>query len=433
MEQVVTTHRNTDFDALASSVCATLLYPGAVVVLPRAVNPNVRAFLSIHKDVFETLTWDEIPPDGVRRLIVVDVNQWSRLGRIRSLRGRTDMDVILWDHHLIEGDIEARWSCVRPMGATITLMIQRLAEAEIPFSPMHATLFLAGLYEDTGSLMFPSTTAEDARAAAFLLEHEADLNIVGNLLRPAYGERQKEILFNMLQGAERLFVSGYTVSVSRQAISGHVNSLSVVVHMYRQIMNVDAAFGIFTTPDDRCIVIGRSGIDALDMGAIMRNLGGGGHPGAGSALLKSVNPDSITEMLLDLVRGNGQASVRVGDLMSFPVDTIPPETPMREVAMLLREKGCTGLPVVDGDGKIQGVISRRDFRKLRKDAQLDAPVKAYMSRSVVTIDPSKSPMQAARLMVRHDIGRLPVVENERLIGIMTRSDAMTYFYDLLPT
>ncbi|CAB1077703.1 tRNA nucleotidyltransferase, A-adding (EC [Olavius algarvensis Delta 1 endosymbiont] len=41
-------------------------------------------------------------------------------------------------------------------------------------------------------------------------------------------------------------------------------------------------------------------------------------------------------------------------------------------------------------------------------------------------------MQAAQLMVKHDIGRLPVVENNRIIGIVTRSDAMLYFYDLLP-
>jgi len=41
-------------------------------------------------------------------------------------------------------------------------------------------------------------------------------------------------------------------------------------------------------------------------------------------------------------------------------------------------------------------------------------------------------MQVARLMVKHDIGRLPVVENGRIIGIVTRSDAMAYFYDLLP-
>jgi CBS domain-containing protein len=178
-------------------------------------------------------------------------------------------------------------------------------------------------------------------------------------------------------------------------------------------------------------VIGRSNVEGLNIGTLMHALGGGGHPGAGSAMLHQVNPEAVEQMLLELIRGNQQASVQVSDLMSFPVESVSAETPMRDVARLLSEKGCTGLPVVEGD-KLAGVISRRDFRKLKRESQLDAPVKAFMSRDPVTIGPGISPVAAARLMVKHDIGRLPVVEDGRVIGIVTRSDVMTYFYDLMP-
>jgi CBS domain-containing protein len=104
---------------------------------------------------------------------------------------------------------------------------------------------------------------------------------------------------------------------------------------------------------------------------------------------------------------------------------------MEDAALILRTRGITGIPVVDG-GVIVGMISRRDFRKMRRESQIKSPVKAFMSTGVLTIAPGQSPMQAAQLMVKHDIGRLPVVENGQLIGIITRSDVMRYFYDLLP-
>ncbi|MDP0947461.1 CBS domain-containing protein, partial [Klebsiella pneumoniae] len=78
---------------------------------------------------------------------------------------------------------------------------------------------------------------------------------------------------------------------------------------------------------------------------------------------------------------------------------------MEEAAKIMRIKGCTGLPVAQ-DGKLVGMISRRDFQKLRRDSQLKAPVKAFMKQPVQTIEPGKSPLQAARLMIRQDIGRL---------------------------
>lgn len=433
---LITTHKNTDFDALASSVCAGLLYPESRVVLPGTVNPNVRSFLSIHKDFFPVLTPREVKPDEVDQLIVVDVNQWNRLDRMKPLKKRhkeKKLVVHLWDHHMNEGDILADWGCQEAMGANITLMIRSIKEKQLTLSPIQATLFLAGLYEDTGHMMFPSTTPEDAMACAYLLENHADLSILSTFLRPHYGEKQKNVLFEMLKNPDRRMINGYTVSINRVQINGHVGNLSVVVHMFREILNVDAAFGIFADKEgEKAVVIGRSNLEEINIGSLMRGLGGGGHPGAGSAMIRSVNPDTVEEMLVDLIRGNQQASVQISDLMSFPVVTVSADATMAEVDGILKKKGCTGLPVIENN-QIVGMISRRDFAKIRKNSQLKAPVKAFMSRDVVTIEPGKSPMQAARMMVRHDVGRLPVVENDKIIGIVARSDVMVYFYDLLPS
>jgi nanoRNase/pAp phosphatase (c-di-AMP/oligoRNAs hydrolase) len=430
--QIITTHKNTDFDAFASTIAASMIYPGAVPVLPRSLNPNVKAFLSIHKDLFETHSTGDIDIMKAERLILVDVNKWDRLDLIGNSDIRHDIEVILWDHHMNAGDIAATWKCQEETGATITLLVRQLKKDKKVLTPIQATLFLAGLYEDTGNLTFPSSTAEDAYAAAYLLEQGADLNILSSFLRLAYGQKQKDTLFMMLQSAKRIKVNGFNVSINLQMVEGYVDGLAVVVGMYREILNVDAAFGIFHDGQgDRAMVIGRSNIEDFDVGTILRSMGGGGHPAAGSALLKSVNPQAIQTRILELIQGKRQSSVQISDLMSFPVFTVSSSTSMSEVAAILRSKGCTGVPVVD-DGKLAGMISRRDFRKVRKDSQLKAPVRAFMKKDVKTIAPGKSAMHAARLMVKYDIGRLPVVKDERVIGIVTRSDVMLYLYDLLP-
>jgi len=430
--KIITTHSSTDFDAFASMTAATVIYPGAIPVLPGRVNPNVRAFLSIHKDRFPSMSPREVPFDKVHCLIVVDTNSWSRLDGMSPLRDRHDLEIHLWDHHQEPGDVVPTWQRCAPVGAATTLFVQELERRKTELSPIESTLFLAGIYEDTGNLTFPGTTAQDAKAVAYLLEHQADLVVLDTILRPTYGPRQKDILFEMLTRAKRVKIKGYRVSICKMEIEGNAHGLSLVVHMYRDILNVDAAFGIFTeSRKNHTIVIGRSGVDSLNVGAMMRSMGGGGHPAAGSAMLKKVNPDAVVDWITELIRGNQGSSIRIADLMSFPVTTVSPSMRMQQVAALLREKGVSGMPVVEGQ-KVVGIISRRDLNKLKKPSLLDAPVKAFMSRDVVTITPEKSVPEATRLMVKHDIGRLPVVEDGRLIGIVTRSDAMTYYYDLLP-
>ncbi len=431
--EIITTHKNADFDALASVFAATLIYKSALAVLPNSLNPNVRAFLSLHKDLFPFKTPKEVDMDAVSRLVVVDAPRWSRLEGLKHLRNKTDLDIHIWDHHRASGQFCASKSCIEEIGAAVTLLALQLKRDRNPITPIQATLFLAGVYEDTGSMSFPSTTAKDARAVAFLLDQGGDLSMIKNFLRPVYGPKQKDVLFEMLKTAGREKLDNHhTVSIGMVEIKGHVSALSLVVNMYRDIVNVDVAFGIFSEKAKKsCLVIGRSSPDTVDIGAVMQVLGGGGHPNAGSALLQSISMKDAAAQVSELLKGNHSASVKISDLMSYPVFSVSPAKTMKEVALLLREKGCSGFPVTEGS-KVVGIISRRDFRKVRKKSQMNAPVKAFMSIKVRKVDLQSGIINAVKLMVREDIGRLPVIEEGNLIGIITRSDTMRYYYNLLP-
>ncbi|MBW2030273.1 MAG: CBS domain-containing protein [Deltaproteobacteria bacterium] len=431
--QIISTHRNTDFDGLASIVAAAILYPNALPVVPQSINSNVKAFISVHKDILELARAEEIDLASVTSLIVVDTNSWYRLeGLLQPLRERDDLEILLWDHHPGMGDIASHWQLTDYLGATVTLMVRRIMEQDKPLSPIHATLFLAGIYEDTGNLTFPATTVHDLRAAAFLMEKKANLSVMNSFLRQSFGQKQKDILFEMLKNSKRLKINGCNIGITSGRVKEYVGGLSAVVQMCLDILNTDAVFGIFDDHNqDKCILIARSTTHGPDIGALMRQLGGGGHTGAGSAVLKGMGPEEIAEKILNWLRGENGYTIQVRDLMSSPVYAVGPQSPMKDAALLLREKGCTGIPVVENDTLV-GILSRRDFKKIRKEKQLSAPVRAFMTSEVKWINPWQSPVEAARLMVKHDIGRLPVLEKGRIIiGILTRSDCMKYFYHQL--
>jgi len=104
---------------------------------------------------------------------------------------------------------------------------------------------------------------------------------------------------------------------------------------------------------------------------------------------------------------------------------------MQQAGIILRENGCHGAPVFE-NGKLVGILSVRDYEKIKKKNQLKQPVKAFMRMNVVTISKNESPEHAAYLMVKNDIGRLPVVDNGRVVGIFSRSEAVADFYGMCP-
>jgi nanoRNase/pAp phosphatase (c-di-AMP/oligoRNAs hydrolase) len=430
---IATTHKNTDFDGLASVIAATILYPGCIGVIPKMTNKNVERFLSTHKTAFKLILPNEVLHDKVNKLIVVDTDQWQRLDRLDKLAKKDDLEIDLWDHHMMTGgDIQAGWSCKERIGSTVTLFAREMQKRGIQLNPLDSTVMLIGLYEDTGHLSFPGTTADDARAAAYLLENRADLNVAGFFLNPPYEENQKEILFEMMKETEKKTFFGHSVGFNHVTLDKKVPNLASVVNMYRKIVNVDALFVVFTS-DERHSIIGRSGVEGIDIGQILSMFGGGGHSGAGSATVKEseMPVERIFEKIGTALATNGSESIHIADIMSFPVISVAPETPMREVQALMTERKIRGVMVMEGED-IQGIIVLWDLKKVKKDSQWDSPVKAFMARNILTIGPGDSPSVAARIMIEKDVGHLPVVQGNRMIGIVTRTDILTYYYDLLP-
>ncbi|GGU95335.1 hypothetical protein GCM10010275_36510 [Streptomyces litmocidini] len=112
--------------------------------------------------------------------------------------------------------------------------------------------------------------------------------------------------------------------------------------------------------------------------------------------------------------------MKVGGLMTDDVVSAVPAMSFREVAKTLAEHEISGLPVVDDDEHVVGVVSESDLL-----ARHERAVRDLMTTPAVTVHAEETVADAARLMVRRGVERLPVVdEEERLVGIVTRRDLL---------
>ena len=168
---LIFTHEQADFDAVAALLAARLLDSEALAVLPRRLNRNVRAFLTLYSDNLSFIEFDEIPRGKVKRLTLVDT-QTSALPKRRI--SQTKVHVI--DHHPLDRELDPSWSVhLDEIGATTTLLVEALQDAGVEPNVAVATLLLLGIYEDTGSLLYTSTTPRDMQASAWLLDRGASL------------------------------------------------------------------------------------------------------------------------------------------------------------------------------------------------------------------------------------------------------------------
>lgn len=118
---------------------------------------------------------------------------------------------------------------------------------------------------------------------------------------------------------------------------------------------------------------------------------------------------------------------RVADRMVRPVLTVGPDDRVATAWQLMRTRGIRHLPVVDADKRLLGIVTDRDLRQVVPTLR----VREVMTWGAVTVEPDAELRQAARLMHDRKIGALPVVADRRVVGILTETDLVRAFVDLL--
>lgn len=424
---VILTHEQADFDALASLLAAALLNSHAVAVLPRRVNRNVRAFLNLYGSELPFVDVRDLSGEPIESITLVDTQSMV------TLKGYSeDTRVHVVDHHPLREDINPNWTVVTErVGAASTILVEDLQEHNGPLTTLQATLLLLGIYEDTGSLTYVSTTPRDVRAAAFLLEHGASLRIANKFLNPPLSPEQRQLYERLVAEAVSHQVHGLNVVIAAAPADEITEEVSSIAHKLRDLLDPDALF-ILVSTSEGVRLVARSTTDQIDVSKVAAHFGGGGHDRAAAALIRPVEDEALASQLertknelIEILPGLIRPPLTVGQIMSKSPRTLSPDTPAQKAAQLMQRYGYEGYPVVDANGKVIGLLNRRAVdRAISHRLNLNAA--SLMDAGEVVVRPHDAIDHLQRLMSTTGWGQIPVIDEqtEQVIGIVTRTDLL---------
>lgn len=413
-----------DFDALAGLVCVTMLYPGTVALKHDAIEEQVTRYLGIAGGVIRFQDAESIDHSVVEEVIIVDTRPTEKIDEFLSSFPNVKKVIIIDHHDLGDYRLAGKRLYSKTIGSTTSMLVPLLRKKHIYISPQQASLFLTAIYEDTASLIAPTTKPADLNVASYLMSIGGNLQTVRRFINSSLSERGKDILGIFLDSIEVIPMGGILVAIATARYDKYVENLAFITHKLFDLVEADA---IFTASSfaGKTYFVGRSLDERLvDCSKVMAHFGGGGHRTASAAKIAGeLSPQVAFSRLASICRREVTPPPTVATIMNYPVKSIDPAESVNIAGEKLRRFGHGGLPVVNR-GKLIGIVTRRDLDKVPPYME-EKPVKRFMTPNPLTTAVDSSIVEARRLMMRNGVGRLPVIDEGNLVGIITRSDVMS--------
>jgi tRNA nucleotidyltransferase (CCA-adding enzyme) len=424
---IITSHTNADFDSLASMVAAKRIYPDAEIVFPGSQEKKLRDFLEAFQPV-EIKRIRDIDLLKVTRLIIVDTKIPGRIGPLAELLSRKSIKIHIYDHHpFSKGDIRGEVEKIETVGATATIFTELLKNRRLHPTPMEATILALGIYEETGCLLFPSTTERDLTAVSYLLKKGANLNIVSSFIKMELSMEEFDILNELVRSSREIVSQGIRIKVAKASREQYYGDAAHLAHRMMDMEDIDAVI-VLLRMEGKILIVGRSKVPELDVSKVIAEFGGGGHPAAASATVKEASLELVEERVLDLLKANVKPGKVASDIMTRPVITVQWDVSVKEAEAMMTRYGVNVLPVLR-DGKYAALISREVVEKALFHGFSKSRASDFATTDATTVGANTPIREIETLMIEQNQRFMPVVEKGRIVGAITRTDLLRTLYE----
>ncbi len=426
--KIIIGHTNMDLDCIGSIVLAKYLYPDHVPVISRLIHPAAKNLVNLYQYHLDFKPVDELKGEHIERVVMVDTRSRSRVKEYFDVIENDVKEIVIYDHHSADScDFEGAVVNEGNFGSNTTMIGLELMKNRISISPKDATIALTGIYADTGNFTHDNVHEDDFRVSSYLLKHHADIKLVNNFLKSLKEEYQVSLFHDIMNTLVWQDINGHQIVFSYYSMEKQAAGLAAVIEEIFNIENPDAIFGVFHfKKPGTTVIIGRSGKNVIDLIDILKPFGGGGHSKAASALVKQGEGRDILKNLLETLTIQLQHAVTAEDMMTKNVVTIKETWSLKDASIFFEEMDLSGAPVLNDKDELCGMFTLRDIMKGRKKDQMNSPVKAYMRTKLVTCSSGANMREIENILFINGIGHLPVMDNGKLVGIITRSDILKF-------
>ena len=426
--KIIIGHSNLDLDCIGSMVLARYLYPDHRLIRSIHIHPVARNLYNLYQYHLDFLQMQDIASKPIEQAVIVDTRSYNRVKEFLSpVAGPIDK-IEIYDHHESDSsDIPNAVIHNKTCGANTTILVLELLKRNTAIDANDATIALTGIYADTGNFTHENVQDSDFQAASYLLEQNASLNIVKTFLNTMTEQHQISLFHDMLNHLIYKNYHGHPIILSYIELEKQVGGLAAVVEKIFDVENPDALFAVFSFRKNHdVLIIARSQENSIELHRILETFGGGGHAQASSALIKKQIGKNVYHTLDIYLQTALLPASNATQIMTRNVFMLQEDVSLLKASLSLERINHTGTPITNSNGKLAGFLTLRDIMKGRKSNQMHAPVKAYMTKNVITGNEHTTIREIEQLIFRNNIGHLPIVRENQVVGIVTRSDYLTY-------
>lgn len=429
MKTLITCHANADHDSFAAMLAARRLHPGASLLFPGTQETALnRLFNSLDREKYGFVDSHSINWEEYDQAVIVDTRQKGRLRHIAPLLDRADLNIEIWDHHPPSGDDLGRGTLhFSQCGSVTSLLCHELERLHLEPTPEEATLLGLGIYSDTGSFTYSSTTVADFHAASWLLRQGMNVVQLNDLACHELTSSHIQALNSLLESASTYQVGDAQVVIAETSLKDYLGDFAFLAHklMEMEKFNVLFALGIM---GDRILVVARSRNPDINVGEICAALGGGGHEYAASACVRSKTLNEIRDTILRQLHDRAHPEKTAAAYMSAPAVGIESLASINEADELMLHFGLKAIPVFHpGTRTCAGLLDAQTAARANSHGLGQQAVAEFMQRRVSTLPPDANIRDLAEIIVGGRQRLVPIVENDVVIGVVTRTDLINVF------